>query len=108
MDNGPEFVALALRGLCYRRGVNPAYIEPGKPWQNGFAESFHSRLRDELLDGEIFTCVREAQVRLDVWRRDWNTQRLHSSLAYLTPHEFAACWDKNVLNESNTKAAIGS
>ena len=80
MDNGPEFVALALRGLCHRKGINPASIEPGKPWQNGFAESFHSRLRDEFLDGEVFTCAREAQVRLDAWRRDWNTLRLHSSL----------------------------
>ncbi len=54
MDNGPEFVALALRGLCHYKGVNPAYIEPSKPWQNGFAESFHSRLRDDFLDGEVF------------------------------------------------------
>lgn len=52
MDNGPEFIALALRGLCYRSGINAAYIEPGKPWQNGYAESFHSRLRDEYLDAE--------------------------------------------------------
>lgn len=108
MDNGPEFVALALRGLCHRRGINPSYIEPGKPWQNGYAESFHSRLRDEFLDGEVFTCVREAQVRLDAWRRDWNTQRLHSSLAYLTPQEYAARWDQAVVNESDTKATTGS
>ena len=55
--NGPEFVALALRGLCHRRGIDPAYIEPGEPWQNGLAESFHSRLRDEFLDGEAFLWV---------------------------------------------------
>jgi transposase InsO family protein len=108
MDNGPEFVALALRGLCHRKGINPAYIEPGKPWQNGFAESFHSRLRDEFLDGEVFACAQEAQVRLETWGRDWNTQRLHSSLGYLTPHEFAARWDENVLNQPNTKVATGS
>jgi len=70
MDNGPEFVALSLRGLCHRRGVSTAFIEMGKPWQNGFAESFHTRLRDEFLDGEVFLCVLEAQVRLDLWRRD--------------------------------------
>jgi len=69
MDNGPEFVALALRGLCHRRGVSAAFIAPGKPWQNGFAESFHARLRDEFLDGEAFLSVLEAQVRLGVWRR---------------------------------------
>jgi transposase InsO family protein len=54
MDNGPEFVALALRGLCHRRGIDAAYIEPGKPWQNRLAESFHARLRDEYLDAEAF------------------------------------------------------
>ena len=108
MDNGPEFVALALRGLCHRQGINPAYIEPGKPWQNGYAESFHSRLRDEFLDGEVFTCAREAQVRLDAWRRDWNTQRLHSSLGYLTPQEYAARWHQSLVNEARTQAATGS
>jgi transposase InsO family protein len=92
MDKGPEFIALTLRGLCYRQGINPAYIEPGKPWQNGFAETFHSRLRDEFLDGEVFLTVREAQVRLEVWRRYWNEERLHSSLGYVPPDEFAARW----------------
>jgi transposase InsO family protein len=83
--NGPEFVALALRGLCHRSGIDPAYIEPGKPWQNGFAESFMARLRDEFLDGEAFLSVLEAQVRLGLWRRYWNEERLHSSLGYQTP-----------------------
>lgn len=69
MDNGPEFVALALRGLCHRHGINTAYVDPGKPWQNGFAESFHARLRDEFLDGEVFFCLYDAQVRLGHWRR---------------------------------------
>jgi len=89
MDNGPEFIALALQGLCYRKGIDAAHIEPGKPWQNGFAESFHSRLRDEFLDGEVFLSVREARVRLDSWRHDYNEERLHSSLGYVTPNEFA-------------------
>ena len=104
MDNGPEFVALALRGLCYRRGINPAYIEPGKPWQNGFAESFHARLRDEFLDGEVFLSVRQAQVRLNSWRSDWNEERLHSSLGYVTPNEFAARWQEKTENGAVTKA----
>ena len=90
MDNGPEFIALALRGLCHRRGIDPCYIEPGKPWQNGFAESFHSRLRDEFMNGEVFYGVKEAQIRLNGWRRYFNEERLHSSLGYRTPMEFAA------------------
>lgn len=104
MDNGPEFVALALRGLCHRQDINPAYIEPGKPWQNGFAESFHARLRDEFLDGEVFLTVREAQVRLDAWRRYWNEERLHSSLGYVPPDEFAAGWVE--LPDGNTEFAL--
>ncbi len=90
MDNGPEFIALALRGLCHRRGINAAYIEPGKPWQNGYAESFHSRLRDEYLDGEVFWGVRDARVGLSSYRSYFNSERLHSSLGYQTPDEFAA------------------
>lgn len=89
MDNGPEFIALALRGLCHRKGVEAGYIDPGKPWQNGFAESFHSRLRDEYLDGEVFWGVKDAQVGLDGYRRYFNEERLHSSLGYQTPLEFA-------------------
>ncbi len=92
LDNGPEFIALALRGLCHRRGIQLGFIAPGKPWQNGFAESFHSRLRDEFLDGEVFWSVRQAQVLLDSWRRYWNERRLHSSLGYVPPDEFAANW----------------
>jgi transposase InsO family protein len=111
MDNGPEFVALALRGLCHRRGIDPAYIEPGKPWQNGFAESFISRLRDEFLDGEVFLSVLEAQVRLGLWRRYWNQERLHSSLGYHTPAEFAARWAAGRIgsaeNRVESKETIG-
>ena len=92
MDNGPEFIALVLKGLCHCHGIDGAYIEPGKPWQNGFAESFVSRLRDEFLDGEVFLSVLEAQVRLSVWRRYYNEERLHSRIGYLTPHAFAASW----------------
>ncbi len=113
MDNGPEFIALALRGLCYRSGINACYIEPGKPWQNGFAESFHARLRDELLDGEVFFSVTDAQVRLSRWRRDWNEERMHSSLAYVTPHQFAQQWTNQLkISElkirDETKADSGS
>jgi transposase InsO family protein len=92
MDNGPEFVALGLRGLCHQCGVSTVFIAPGKPWQNGFAESFHARLRDEFLDGEVFLSVLDAQVRLGLWRRYYNQERLHSSLGYQSPAEFAAQW----------------
>jgi len=107
MDNGPEFIALALRGLCHRHGISAAHIEPGKPWQNGVVENFHSRLRDEFLDGEVFLSVFEAQVRLETWRRDYNEERLHSSLGYVTPSEYAARWAAKAANESKTKAALG-
>lgn len=92
MDNGPEFIALALRGLCYRSDIQLGFIAPGKPWQNGFAESFHARLRDEFLDGEVLLSVRQAQVLLDSWRRYWNQERLHSSLGYVSPDEYADSW----------------
>ena len=107
-DNGPEFIALVLQGLCHRYGIDPAPIELGQPWQNGFAESFHSRLRDEFLDGEVFLSVRQAQVRLAGWRRDYNEERLHSSLGYITPNEFAARWAEEAANKPMTKAALGS
>ncbi len=108
MDNGPEFVALALRGLCHRRAIDAAYIEPGKPWQNGFAESFHARVRDEFLDAEAFLSVLEAQVRLGLWRRYYNEERLHSSLGYQTPAEFAFKWaGQEHKNRAETKAPGG-
>ncbi|WP_245557847.1 integrase core domain-containing protein [Deinococcus apachensis] len=72
--------------------VGTRYIDPGKPWQNGVAESFHARLRDELLNVEVFHSARHAQVLLDGWRNFYNSARPHSSLAYLTPDEFAGRW----------------
>ena len=112
LDNGPEFIALALRGLCHQRGIELGFIAPGKPWQNGFAESFHSRLRDEFLDGEVFWSVRQAQVLLDGWRRYWNEQRLHSSLGYVPPDEFAVSWvesaHEKVETEMKSQASTGS
>lgn len=105
MDNGPEFVALALRGFCNRVGINPAYIDPGKPWQNGYAEGLNSRLRDEFLDGEVFNGVRDAQVHLSAYRRYFNEERLHSSLGYRTPAEYAASWE--ALKEEGDAALAG-
>jgi putative transposase len=82
-DNGPEFVARSLRGWVANVGTQTAYIEPGSPWENGYCESFNSKLRDELLNGEIFYTLREAQVLIEAWRHHYNTARPHSATARL-------------------------
>jgi putative transposase len=107
-DNGPEFVALALRGFLRRQGVTTAYIEPGSPWQNGFAESFHSRFRDEFLDREVFVSTVEAQVRTCVWRRWYNEERPHSSLGYQTPQEFARRWRADQAKKAGANKHLGA
>ena len=84
-DNGPEFVAKAVQDWIAAVGAKTAYIAPGSPWQNGFIESFNARLRDELLDGEIFYSLQEARVIIESWRRHHNTERPHGSLAYKPP-----------------------
>ncbi len=84
-DNGPEFAAVAVRDWLGRLGVKTLYIEPGSPWENGYCESLNSKLRDELLNGEIFTTLREAQVLIEAWRRHYNAVRPHSSLGYRPP-----------------------
>ena len=91
-DNGPEFIARAIRRFLEGAGVEALYIEPGSPWQNGYAESFHSRLRSELLDAEVFESVAAAQSLSAGWRSQYNHHRPHSSLDYQTPAAFAtAC-----------------
>jgi transposase InsO family protein len=84
-DNGPEFIATRLRKWLAGLGTRPLYIEPGSPWENGYCESFNSKLRDELLNGEIFYSLREAQVLTERWRVHYNTRRPHSSLGYRPP-----------------------
>lgn len=84
-DNGPEFTAHAVRDWLPKAGVVTLYIEPGSPWENGYVESFNARLRDELLNGELFYTLQEAQVVVERWRRHYNTQRPHSSLGYRPP-----------------------
>jgi putative transposase len=84
-DNGSEFTAQAVRQWLERTGVRTLYIEPGSPWENGYCESFNSKLRDELLDREIFYTLKEAQVLIERWRREYNTFRPHSSLGYRPP-----------------------
>jgi putative transposase len=107
-DNGPEFVALALRGFLRGRGVATAYIEPGSPWQNGFAESFHSRLRDEFLEREVFLSLVDAQVRASLWRRWYNEERPHSSLGYQTPREFARRWRAEQAGKAGANKPVGT
>ena len=89
-DNGPEFIAEAVRSWLARRGSKTLYIEPGSPWENAYSESFNSRLRDESLDREVFETLKEAKVIIEDHRLESNHGRLHSSLRYRTPAEFAA------------------
>lgn len=84
-DNGPEFVADILREWLHRLNVGTLFIEPGSPWENGYIESFNGKLRDELLNGEIFDTLTEARVVTESWRKFYNTQRIHSSLGYRPP-----------------------
>lgn len=84
-DNGPEFTAKAVRDWLKGLEVQTLFIEPGSPWENGYIESFNGKLRDELLNGEIFTTLLEAQVLIEEWRRDYNHVRPHSSLGYSVP-----------------------
>ena len=84
-DNGPEFVAKAVQEWITAVGAQTAYIERGSPWENGYVESFNARLRDELLNGEIFYTLREAQIMIESWRRHYNAVRPHASLDYKPP-----------------------
>ena len=95
MDNGPEFVAAALRDWCRFNRAHTIFIEPGSPWQNAWIESFNARLRDEFLNIEQFDTLLEAKVLIEDWRIDYNTRRPHSSLGRLTPTDYAQAWTNN-------------
>jgi putative transposase len=84
-DNGPEFTAKAVRKWLERLGVKTLFIEPGSPWENGYIESFNGKLRDELLNREIFTTLTEAKILIEQWRKEYNQVRPHSSLGYQPP-----------------------
>jgi transposase InsO family protein len=84
-DNGSEFTAMAIRKWLQRLGVKTLYIEPGSPWENGYIESFNGKLRDELLNGEIFDTILEARIITENWRKHYNKIRPHSSLNFLPP-----------------------
>jgi putative transposase len=89
-DNGPEFVSKAVEQWAYENGVNWHFIEPGKPIENAYVESFNARFRDECLNENWFTGLADARQKIEAWRQDYNRQRPHSSLGYRTPEEFAA------------------
>jgi putative transposase len=105
-DNGPEFIAHVLKAWLAAQQTQTHYIEKGSPWQNGFRESFHSRFRDEFLFGTLFASVAEARVLCEGFRREYNEERPHQALGYLTPTEFKAKWlqeqAKNLLAQSPT------
>lgn len=94
-DNGPEFIAEAVKAWLKESGVSTLYIEPGSPWENAYSESFNSRLEDELLDREEFQTLKEAKVLAEDYRLDYNHHRPHSSLGYMTPAAFAALVQKD-------------
>jgi putative transposase len=89
VDNGPEFVCRAVRSWCEKRQILLRYIEPGRPMQNGHAESFNGRFRDECLNANWFVTLGDARRVIEAWRLDYNRERPHSSLNYRTPIEFA-------------------
>ncbi len=91
MDNGPEFAGQAVDVWAYEQGVKLHFIEPGKPVQNAFIESFNGKMRDECLNEHWFTSLGEARETIEAWRRDYNEVRPHSALGNRTPQEFTAC-----------------
>jgi putative transposase len=91
-DNGPEFIAHAVADWCRFNDTGTVFIDPGCPWQNAWIESFNGRLRDELLNGELFENLLEAKVIIEDWRIDYNINRPHSAHGYLTPTAYANRW----------------
>jgi putative transposase len=100
-DNGPEFTSRVLDQWAYDNQVRLQFIEPGKPIQNAFIESFNSRLREECLNEHVFVSLDDARSKIEQWRIEYNRERPHSSLGYLTPEEFAARSE----NQGNSTAA---
>ncbi len=88
-DNGPEFVSSAVKAWLIKAKVTALYIAPASPWENAYAESYHARLRDEMLEREEFATLPQAQALLEIWREEYNQERPHSALGYKTPEAFA-------------------
>jgi putative transposase len=111
LDNGPEFTSRCFIAWAEQRGVPLIYIQPGKPVQNSYIESFHGRFRDECLNANWFENLADARKKIEAWRLDYNQQRPHSSLAYRTPEEFAREWTPSpsllVVEQSVRRATNG-
>ena len=108
-DNGPEFVAKAVREWVASVGTKTAYIEPGSPWENGYVESFNGKLRDELLNREIFYTLREALVLIEAWRRHYNAVRPHSALGWKPPapeYVVLPAWPLRIVGKLELEAAM--
>ncbi len=105
-DNGPEFIAKAVRDWIAAVGAGTAFIEPGSPSENGYCESFNSKLRDELLNGEIFYSLAEARIVIEGWRQHYNTERPHSSLGYKPPAPAAILSLKPCQSEPRPKGRL--
>ena len=101
-DNGPEFCSNAVRGWLGHIGVGTLFIEPGSPWENGYNESFNGKLRDEVLDREIFYTLAEAQAVIEAWRREYDTIRPHSSLEYRPPAPYTIPGPRPDIDARNT------
>jgi len=104
-DNGSEFIARAVQGWLEQAGCETIYITPGSPWENPYIESFTGKLKDECLNCELFADLEEARVVMEAWREEYNTERPHSSLTYLTPVEFAQQWQEG---EVEATRCVGS
>ena len=102
-DNGPEFTGLVMDRWAYERGVQLSFIQPGKPTQNAYIESFNGKLRDECLNENWFVSLRDARQRIESWRRDYNEVRPHSSLGHRTPSEYRAAF----MPSMETKHLVG-
>jgi putative transposase len=107
-DNGPEFIAAAIQQYLSTAGIDTLYVQPASPWENGYAESFHGRLRDELLNLEVFANLAEAKALAAHWKQEYNHVRPHSSLGYATPAAFAARCSNDNNHEDNGIDASGA
>jgi putative transposase len=101
-DNGPEFIAQALRSWLAQHQTSTLYIDPGCPWQNAFGESFNGSLRDECLQMQLFESAAEARIVLETYRRHYNDERPHSSLGYQTPTEFKCAWLERQVSDQDS------
>jgi putative transposase len=104
VDNGPEFAGKALDSWAYEAGVTLSFIRPGKPVENAYIESFNGRFRDECLNEHWFMTMRHARSLIESWRIEYNTERPHSSLGYLTPEQFAQAHEEQQLLTSDSNS----